>query len=189
MKVQYKTYGQPCCPPIEGTITELFLNHEECSSLKEVGKVEDLCGWFCKGPHCPSEAAIYRYIWEGREEIFKADKGNGSIVLFNDRFLPEPSYELTVKSAPVNGAVGSNIYSCPLCQADSGKRHVCSLCDFIYDADKGDPDHKISAGTEFADLPESWTHAGCKGSKEQFEVCTCAVIKPRTSQVGSCCDG
>jgi rubredoxin len=49
------------------------------------------------------------------------------------------------------------------------KRYVCSICGYVYDPERGDPDHGIEAGTAFEDLPATWTCPICGASKEQFE--------------------
>lgn len=98
MKVQERTYGEPCCPPVEGTITELILDHVECVALKAVSNIDAVTEWLCKGPSCPSSPVFYRYLLESKQRIIDADKGNGCKVTFDDRFLPEPRYELSVES-------------------------------------------------------------------------------------------
>lgn len=96
MKVQEKTYGESCCPPVEGTITELILDHDDCQTLKNVSDIGALEKWLCKGPSCPSNPTFYKYLLEAKHQIIEADKGDGCKVFFDDRFLPEPAYELTV---------------------------------------------------------------------------------------------
>jgi len=54
-------------------------------------------------------------------------------------------------------------------KADAGARYVCSVCGYVYDPVKGDPDNGIAAGTKFEDLPESWTCPVCGADKSKFE--------------------
>lgn len=42
-------------------------------------------------------------------------------------------------------------------------------CGYIYNPDKGDKKGKISAGTKFADLPETWRCPLCGGTKKCFK--------------------
>ena len=49
------------------------------------------------------------------------------------------------------------------------KRYVCIPCGYVYDPEKGDPDHGIEPGTSFEDLPESWCCPLCGATKDQFE--------------------
>lgn len=48
-------------------------------------------------------------------------------------------------------------------------RYVCTVCGYIYDPAKGDPDSGIPAGTPFTDLPEDWVCPVCGVGKDQFE--------------------
>jgi flavin reductase (DIM6/NTAB) family NADH-FMN oxidoreductase RutF/rubredoxin len=53
---------------------------------------------------------------------------------------------------------------------DSGAaRYVCSVCGYIYDPAKGDPDGGIPPGTKFEDIPDSWTCPICGAEKSKFE--------------------
>ena len=49
----------------------------------------------------------------------------------------------------------------------SGK-YICSVCNYVYDPEKGDPEHGIPAGTPFEKLPDDWKCPRCKQSKEKF---------------------
>lgn len=57
------------------------------------------------------------------------------------------------------------------------KKHVCPLCDYIYDETLGDESLAIVAGTPFENLPEDFKHPHCSGSKAEFETCTCAGLE------------
>lgn len=48
-------------------------------------------------------------------------------------------------------------------------KYECSVCGYIYDPEKGDPDSGIKPGTRFEDLPEDWTCPVCGASKDQFK--------------------
>ncbi len=48
-------------------------------------------------------------------------------------------------------------------------RYVCSVCGYVYDPVKGDPDSGIAPGTKFEDLPDSWVCPVCGAAKSQFE--------------------
>jgi len=49
------------------------------------------------------------------------------------------------------------------------KKYQCTICGYIYDPDKGDPDAGIVPGTSFSDLPSSWICPQCGASKEDFK--------------------
>ncbi len=48
-------------------------------------------------------------------------------------------------------------------------RYVCSVCGYVYDPEKGDPDGGIAPGTAFEDIPASWTCPICGAQKDNFE--------------------
>lgn len=50
----------------------------------------------------------------------------------------------------------------------SGK-YRCTVCGYIYDPEKGDPDHGVSAGTPFEELPDDWHCPDCGVDKSKFE--------------------
>ena len=49
------------------------------------------------------------------------------------------------------------------------KKFKCTVCGYIYDPSKGDPDGGIAAGTAFEKLPEDWVCPVCGASKDDFE--------------------
>jgi rubredoxin len=48
------------------------------------------------------------------------------------------------------------------------QKFQCTICGYIYDPEKGDPDSGIAPGTPFEDLPDSWTCPQCGAMKEDF---------------------
>ena len=48
-------------------------------------------------------------------------------------------------------------------------RYRCTVCGYIYDPEKGDPDSGIEPGTSFQKLPDSWVCPICGATKDQFE--------------------
>jgi rubredoxin len=49
------------------------------------------------------------------------------------------------------------------------QRYKCSVCGYVYDPAKGDPDFGIGAGTPFEDLPDDWLCPVCGADKEAFK--------------------
>ncbi len=49
------------------------------------------------------------------------------------------------------------------------KKSRCTVCEYIYDPEAGDPENGIPAGTAFEDLPEGWLCPVCGEGKEVFE--------------------
>lgn len=40
-------------------------------------------------------------------------------------------------------------------------KYICTVCDFIYDPEIGDPEGGIEPGTQFEDIPDDWVCALC----------------------------
>jgi len=48
-------------------------------------------------------------------------------------------------------------------------KYRCTVCDYVYDPSKGDPDGGIPAGTPFEKLPDDWICPECGVGKDMFE--------------------
>lgn len=49
------------------------------------------------------------------------------------------------------------------------KKFKCTVCGYIYDPQKGDPESGIKPNTKFEELPEDWVCPVCGVGKDQFE--------------------
>ena len=49
------------------------------------------------------------------------------------------------------------------------KKYFCSVCQWVYDPEIGDPESGREPGTAFEDIPEDWVCPLCGVSKEDFE--------------------
>lgn len=58
----------------------------------------------------------------------------------------------------------------PKAKAQKAPRYICSICGYVYDPEKGDPDANIKPGTLFTDLPEDWVCPICGADKTKFDV-------------------
>jgi rubredoxin len=47
-------------------------------------------------------------------------------------------------------------------------KYKCTVCGYIYDPAKGDPDSGIKAGTPFESLPDNWSCPVCGAAKSDF---------------------
>jgi len=52
--------------------------------------------------------------------------------------------------------------------ATKGKKYRCTVCEYIYDPEKGDPDSGIKPGTPFEELPDNWACPICGADKASF---------------------
>jgi rubredoxin len=48
-------------------------------------------------------------------------------------------------------------------------KYICSVCNYEYDPEIGDPDNDIEAGTAFENLPDDWDCPVCGATKSDFE--------------------
>ena len=48
-------------------------------------------------------------------------------------------------------------------------KYLCSVCSYVYDPEKGDPDSGIASGTPFEGLPNDWVCPICGAGKDEFE--------------------
>ncbi len=45
----------------------------------------------------------------------------------------------------------------------------CTICDYVYDPELGDPDNGVEPGTAWEDLPDDWVCPDCGADKDVFE--------------------
>ncbi len=48
------------------------------------------------------------------------------------------------------------------------EHYICSICSYIYNPEKGDPERGIAPGTPFEQLPGDWVCPPCFAPKELF---------------------
>jgi len=48
-------------------------------------------------------------------------------------------------------------------------KYKCTVCGYIYDPEKGDPDGGIKPGTPFEQIPDDWVCPVCGAAKSEFE--------------------
>ena len=49
------------------------------------------------------------------------------------------------------------------------KKYVCSICGYVYDPAKGEPDHGVAPGTPWEDVPDDFECPDCGAGKDAFE--------------------
>ncbi|HUT75257.1 MAG TPA: rubredoxin [Armatimonadota bacterium] len=52
------------------------------------------------------------------------------------------------------------------------KKYICTICQWVYDPQVGDPDNGVNPGTAWEDLPEDWVCPECGVPKDLFEELT-----------------
>ena len=49
------------------------------------------------------------------------------------------------------------------------KKYKCTVCGYVYDPAKGDPEHGVKPGTSFENLPKDWVCPECGAGMDMFE--------------------
>jgi rubredoxin len=49
------------------------------------------------------------------------------------------------------------------------KKYRCTLCSYVYDPQKGDPENGVTPGMPFEKLPNDWVCPDCGADKDAFE--------------------
>ncbi|ADO83760.1 rubredoxin [Ilyobacter polytropus] len=49
------------------------------------------------------------------------------------------------------------------------KKWVCTICGYVYDPERGDPENGVEPGTSFENIPEEWLCPICAARKDEFE--------------------
>ena len=49
------------------------------------------------------------------------------------------------------------------------QKFKCTVCGYVYDPEKGDPDSGVQPGTAFEDIPDDWVCPECGVGKSDFE--------------------
>ena len=62
------------------------------------------------------------------------------------------------------------------------QKYQCTICGYIYDPEKGDPDSGIAPNTPFETLPETWTCPQCGAAKDDFKELTEYLRKLRIEE-------
>lgn len=47
--------------------------------------------------------------------------------------------------------------------------HKCLICDYVYNEEKGDPEHGIAPGTKWEDVPDDFLCPDCGAGKADFD--------------------
>ncbi|MEM0492493.1 MAG: rubredoxin [Candidatus Thermoplasmatota archaeon] len=117
------------------------------------------------------EASMIDRIDIGSHTIFIAKVTEAEILKDDDDVLTYEYYHkikggYSPKTAPTYSAMVDKIKKKEEKKMD---RYVCTVCGYVYDPAKGDPDNGVPAKTRFEDLPDDWVCPICGAGKEAFE--------------------
>lgn len=57
-----------------------------------------------------------------------------------------------------------------MAQVPEYRSYMCLICGYVYDEEKGSPEHGIPPGTRWDDIPLSWNCPECGAGREDFEL-------------------
>ncbi len=101
-------------------------------------------------------------------DLFTAEEQKQMLAQFQafDRNLVHQLYK-----SRMDMLAGEQIRKSPTIRSsvEPGSRWACSVCDFVYDSARGDPDHGIAPGTHFEDIPDDWVCPLCGATKSSFK--------------------
>ncbi|MEW6080403.1 MAG: rubredoxin [Bacillota bacterium] len=106
------------------------------------------------------EARVVQEMDAGTHTIFLGEVTEGQVL--RDGPPMTYAYYRQVKRGGVPKAAPT--YTPP----GKGQSHTCSVCGYVYDPEKGDPESGVKPGTAFQDLPDDWTCPVCGAGKDAF---------------------
>jgi len=124
--------------------------------------LEDTLAWF--------ECRVVQTVDVGTHLLFTAEiVGNDLIDGAGEPLTYSYYREVRKGKAPKNAP--TYIDHEPVAEPAAGKeRYKCLICGHIYDPAIGDPEHGITAGTDFNDLPDDWKCPVCGTDKYSFDL-------------------
>ena len=111
------------------------------------------------------EAKVLNQIEVGTHTIFLGEIVGGDIVKEGDPMTY--AYYHQVKRGTTPRLAPSYVEETKKVVSDSIK-YQCSICGYIYDPEKGDPEGGIRIGTPFERIPDGWACPICGATKDTF---------------------
>jgi len=72
----------------------------------------------------------------------------------------------TIRSRNTQPAKPSEV---TMAESATSQKYMCTVCRYVYDPAKGDPDGGIPPGTPFDKIPDNWVCPICRASKKMFK--------------------
>jgi rubredoxin len=57
----------------------------------------------------------------------------------------------------------------PAAPKAAAEKYICTICGYVYDSSKGDPENGVKPNTAWKDVPSDWVCPVCGATKDQFE--------------------
>jgi flavin reductase (DIM6/NTAB) family NADH-FMN oxidoreductase RutF/rubredoxin len=119
------------------------------------------------------EARVSREIDVGTHTIFVGEVVNADMVAEHKKCMTYDYYH-QIKGGKTPKAAATYIEDKRETEtqkevATKMAKYKCTVCGYVYDPEKGDPDGGIKPGTPFEDIPDDWVCPVCGAAKDQFE--------------------
>lgn len=112
------------------------------------------------------EARVTQEVDVGTHTIFIGEVVNADVI--SDKAFMTYDYYHQIKRGVTPKAAATYIEEKTEAKPKMAK-YRCTVCGYIYDPEKGDPDGGVKPGTAFEDLPEDWQCPVCGAIKSEFE--------------------
>lgn len=118
------------------------------------------------------EARVTQEMEVGTHTIFIGEVVNADVVAGDKACMTYEYYHL-IKGGKTPKAAATYLEEKPVETKKEAKsamsKYKCTVCGYIYDPEKGDPDSSIKPGTPFEKLPDDWVCPVCGAAKSEFE--------------------
>jgi len=116
------------------------------------------------------EAEVIDDLSVGTHTIFIGKIVDADIMSQEKVMTYEYYHEIKGGKSPKNAPTYiSDIKKSKIKEVKKMDKYVCSVCGYVYEPEKGDPDNGVAPGTKFDDVPDDWVCPICGASKEAFE--------------------
>jgi len=113
------------------------------------------------------EAEVVRELDCGTHTIFIGEVRDCGILKSGDEPMTYAYYhEVKGGKSPKTAPTYQETQKPPIKKSE---KYTCTVCGYIYDSEKGDPESGIKPGTPFEDIPADWTCPVCGADKSMFE--------------------
>jgi len=115
------------------------------------------------------EAKVTGSIDAGTHIVFLAEITDAQIVKAGEPMTY--SYYHNVKKGSSPKTAPTYLKEQPLTEVKKSTmdKYKCTVCGYVYDPEKGDPENGVGTQTPFENLPENWVCPVCGAGKEVFE--------------------
>jgi flavin reductase (DIM6/NTAB) family NADH-FMN oxidoreductase RutF/rubredoxin len=114
------------------------------------------------------EARVTKEMDVGTHTIFVGEVVNADMVA-EDKVGMTYEYYHQIKGGKTPKAAATYVEEKKETGTAKMAKYECTVCGYIYDPEKGDPDGGIKPGTAFEDIPEDWVCPVCGAAKDQFK--------------------